>query len=241
MRPVAVVTGGSRGIGRAVVERLGRDGHDVAVLCSSAVSTTDDTCAAVRAAGGRAVGYQCDVSDSSQVRTTVKEIIDELGYPQVLVNNAGVIRDNVTAMISDEDFDRVVAVSLRGAFLLTRECYFGFLRQRHGSIINVASVSGLTGTVGQSNYAAAKSGMIGLTKSVARELAERGVRCNAVAPGLVRTEMAHDSISDDALSQIPMRRAALPEEVASVVAFLAGPDSTYVTGTVIRVDGGLAA
>ena len=217
MSPVALVTGGSRGIGRAIAERLGRDGFDVAVVASSSVSATDETCRAITAAGQRAQGYACDVSDSVQVKALVKRVQQDLGQPQVLVNNAGIIRDNVTAMINDEDFDRVMDVNLRGAFLLIRECYLGLLRQRTGSIINVSSVSGISGNAGQSNYAAAKAGLIGLTKSVARELAERGVRCNAVAPGVINTDMA-----------------------INLVSFLAGSDSTYVTGTVVRVDGGLA-
>lgn len=240
MNPVALVTGGSRGIGRAIAERLGRDGFDVAVVASSSVSATDETCRAITAAGQRAQGYACDVSDSVQVKALVKRVQQDLGQPQVLVNNAGIIRDNVTAMINDEDFDRVMDVNLRGAFLLIRECYLGLLRQRTGSIINVSSVSGISGNAGQSNYAAAKAGLIGLTKSVARELAERGVRCNAVAPGVINTDMAINLVQDDQTTHIPMRRVGLPEEVAGVVSFLAGSDSTYVTGTVVRVDGGLA-
>ncbi|MBS5745273.1 MAG: 3-oxoacyl-ACP reductase FabG [Cutibacterium avidum] len=240
MSPVALVTGGSRGIGRAIAERLGRDGFDVAVVASSSVSATDETCRAITAAGQRAQGYACDVSDSVQVKALVKRVQQDLGQPQVLVNNAGIIRDNVTAMINDEDFDRVMDVNLRGAFLLIRECYLGLLRQRTGSIINVSSVSGISGNAGQSNYAAAKAGLIGLTKSVARELAERGVRCNAVAPGVINTDMAINLVQDDQTTHIPMRRVGLPEEVAGVVSFLAGSDSTYVTGTVVRVDGGLA-
>ena len=234
------MTGGSRGIGRAIAERLGRDGFDVAVVASSSVSATDETCRAITAAGQRAQGYACDVSDSVQVKALVKRVQQDLGQPQVLVNNAGIIRDNVTAMINDEDFDRVMDVNLRGAFLLIRECYLGLLRQRTGSIINVSSVSGISGNAGQSNYAAAKAGLIGLTKSVARELAERGVRCNAVAPGVINTDMAINLVQDDQTTHIPMRRVGLPEEVAGVVSFLAGSDSTYVTGTVVRVDGGLA-
>ena len=163
MSPVALVTGGSRGIGRAIAERLGRDGFDVAVVASSSVSATDETCRAITAAGQRAQGYACDVSDSVQVKALVKRVQQDLGQPQVLVNNAGIIRDNVTAMINDEDFDRVMDVNLRGAFLLIRECYLGLLRQRTGSIINVSSVSGISGNAGQSNYAAAKAGLIGLT------------------------------------------------------------------------------
>lgn len=240
MSPVALVTGGSRGIGRAIAERLGRDGFDVAVVASSSVSATDETCRAITAAGQRAQGYACDVSDSVQVKALVKRVQQDLGQPQVLVNNAGIIRDNVTAMINDEGFDRVMDVNLRGAFLLIRECYLGLLRQRTGSIINVSSVSGISGNAGQSNYAAAKAGLIGLTKSVARELAERGVRCNAVAPGVINTDMAINLVQDDQTTHIPMRRVGLPEEVAGVVSFLAGSDSTYVTGTVVRVDGGLA-
>ena len=240
MSPVSLVTGGSRGIGRAIAERLGRDGFDVAVVASSSVSATDETCRAITAAGQRAQGYACDVSDSVQVKALVKRVQQDLGQPQVLVNNAGIIRDNVTAMINDEDFDRVMDVNLRGAFLLIRECYLGLLRQRTGSIINVSSVSGISGNAGQSNYAAAKAGLIGLTKSVARELAERGVRCNAVAPGVINTDMAINLVQDDQTTHIPMRRVGLPEEVAGVVSFLAGSDSTYVTGTVVRVDGGLA-
>ena len=240
MSPVALVTGGSRGIGRAIAERLGRDGFDVAVVASSSVSATDETCRAITAAGQRAQGYACDVSDSVQVKALVKRVQQDLGQPQVLVNNAGIIRDNVTAMINDEDFDRVMDVNLRGAFLLIRECYLGLLRQRTGSIINVSSVSGISGNAGQSNYAAAKAGLIGLTKSVARELAERGVRCNAVAPGVINTDMAINLVQDDQTTHIPMHRVGLPEEVAGVVSFLAGSDSTYVTGTVVRVDGGLA-
>jgi 3-oxoacyl-[acyl-carrier protein] reductase len=238
---VAIVTGGSRGLGRAMVLRLAQEGAAVAIVYASDKDSAEDTRSQAEALGATARTYRCDVSDAEQTAATVKAVTSELGPVDVLVNNAGIIRDGVAASLREEDYDAVLDTNLKGAFLMIKACYFGFIRRRTGSIINVSSVSGLFGNPGQANYAAAKAGMIGLTKSIARELAERNVRCNAIAPGLIATDMT-DTMAEDPkrLENVPMRRSGTPEEVAGLVAFLASDDSAYITGEVIRVDGGMA-
>jgi 3-oxoacyl-[acyl-carrier protein] reductase len=243
-RRVAVVTGGSRGIGRAIALRLAADGCDVAVVYAGNEAAAAETVAAIEALGVRAGAWRCDVSSAEETAAVCKQIGEELGSVTVLVNNAGIVRDKLLGRLSEEDFDRVIDVNLKGAFNMTKALYRTWLRNKgDGRIVNVSSVVGLMGNAGQVNYAASKAGLIGLTKSVARELAPRGVTCNAVAPGFIETEMT-GALTDEVRAQydasIPLGRMGSPEDVASVVSFLASPAAGYVTGEVVRVDGGLA-
>jgi 3-oxoacyl-[acyl-carrier protein] reductase len=236
---VAVVTGGSRGIGRVIAQRLAADGARVVVTARSAEGA--EACAAELPGEGH-LGVGCDVADRGAVDTMVKRVEAELGSVDVLVNNAGVTADNILVRLSDEDWDRVLDTNLRGAFLMIRAVARGMMKRRAGRIINITSVVGLTGNRGQVNYAASKAGLVGLTKSVAKELASRNVLCNAVAPGFIETDMTSDltEASREALQQqIALGRLGSPEDVAGVVAFLAGPDATYITGQVLVVDGGM--
>ncbi len=241
---VAVVTGGSRGIGRACALRLAQDGCDVAVLYAGNDEAAQATVAQVQALGRRARAWKCDVASAEECAAVCKEVAAELGPVDVLVNNAGVTRDNLLGRIKGEDFDRVIDVNLKGAFNMVKALYRTWLRNKGtGRIVNVSSVVGLMGNAGQANYAASKAGLIGLTKSVARELAPRGVTCNAVAPGFIETDMTA-SLSTEVRAgydrQIPLGHMGTADDVAQVVAFLASPAAAYVTGEVVRVDGGIA-
>jgi 3-oxoacyl-[acyl-carrier protein] reductase len=236
---VVVVTGGSRGIGRVLAERLAREGARVAVTARSAEAA--EGCASTLPGDGH-LGLACDVSDRDAVDAAVKRIETELGPIDVLVNNAGITSDNVLVRLNDDDWDRVLDTNLRGAFLMIRAVARGMMKRRSGRIINISSVVGLTGNRGQVNYAASKAGLIGLTKSVAKELASRNVLCNAVAPGFIETDMTSDlsaAARESLQEQIALGRLGSPEDVAGVVTFLAGPDATYITGQVIVVDGGM--
>lgn len=239
---VALVTGASRGIGRAIALELARSGADIAVIYAGNAQAAAATVADIAALGVRAKAYACDVADFDAVAETVKAVTADLGPVYVLVNNAGITRDKLTLQMKQEDFEKVIDVNLKGAFNFIRHTYSGFVRSRAGRIINITSVSGLMGNAGQANYAAAKAGLIGLTKSVARELAARGVTCNAVAPGFVQTDMTDQmpaSAREALLGAIPMKRGGVPEDIASAVAFLASDAAGYITGTVLQVDGGL--
>lgn len=238
---VALVTGGSRGIGRAIALKLAEQGADVAVIYSGNKEKAEAVCREAENCGVKAVAFQCNVSDYKAAEETVKKVSDTFGTIDILVNNAGITRDGLVLSMKEEDYDAVMDTNLKGAFNMIRHCSGIFLRKRSGKIINIASVSGLIGNPGQSNYAASKAGMIGLTKAVAKELAGRNVCCNAVAPGFIETDMTEALDKNNALmSQIPMKRMGTPEDVAELVAFLAGSGADYITGEVIRVDGGLA-
>lgn len=236
---VALVTGGTRGIGRGIAEELARAGARVAVV------GRDEGRAAATAAelpGGGHRGYGCDVSESAAVDALVERVEADLGPVDVLVNNAGITEDNLLIRLSDEDWDRVLDTNLRGAFNTIRAVARGMMRRRSGRIINVTSVVGLVGNKGQANYAASKAGLIGLTKAVAKELASRGVLCNAVAPGYIDTEMTAalaPAVREELAARIPLGRLGTAEDVAGVVRFLAGPGARYITGQVIVVDGGM--
>lgn len=232
----AVVTGGSRGIGKAICIALAASGADVAVLD---MSVGEETVAEIEAMGKKAKAYVCNVTDFAAVTDTFKAIVADFGRIDILVNNAGITRDKLGLAMKEEDFDSVLSVNLKGMFNTVKQVYPLFAKQRSGKIINVSSVSGIMGNAGQINYSASKAGVIGLTKSVAKELASRGVTCNAIAPGFVATDMT-ESFKDreDVLSTIPLRRFARPEEIAALVNFLATAD--YITGEVIRIDGGVA-
>ena len=236
---VAVVTGGSRGIGRAIATRLASEGARVVVTARSVDGAER---AAAELPGERHLGVACDVSDRQAVDALVKRVESELGSLDILVNNAGVTADNVLVRLGDEDWDRVIDTNLKGAFFMVRAVARGMMKRRSGRIINITSVVGLTGNRGQVNYAASKAGLVGLTKSVARELASRGILCNAVAPGYIGTDMTAElgDAAREALNErIALGRLGTPEDVAGVVAFLAGPDAGYITGQVLVVDGGM--
>lgn len=239
---VALITGGSRGIGRAIALRLAEAGANIAILYAGNEAAASETCAAIEALGVKAFSAKCDVSNSEDVTAAVKGVHDALGKVDILVNNAGITRDGISLRMKEEDFRRVIDVNLTGAFLVTQAVMSDFIRRRSGHVINIASVAGQMGNAGQANYSSAKAGMIGLTKTLARELAGRGVTVNAVAPGFVRTEMTA-AMSEDALRQgvstVPMGRMAEPEEIAEAVCFLAGDRAAYITGTVLSVNGGL--
>jgi 3-oxoacyl-[acyl-carrier protein] reductase len=236
----AVVTGGSRGIGLAISQALAEAGARVAVLGRNGESAAR---AAATLPGEGHLGLACDVADPEAARSVVAEIESAFGGGVgILVNNAGITRDNILLRLKDEDWDEVIDTNLKGAFNMTRAVTRGMMKRRDGVILNVSSVVGLMGNAGQTNYAASKSGLFGLTKSVARELASRGVRCNAIAPGYIETDMtaALDEGQAEALrGQIPLGRLGAPEDVASLVRFLAGPSAGYITGQIITVDGGM--
>ncbi len=238
--PVAVVTGGSRGIGLAIAEELARGGSTVAVLARGEAGAKE---AAAGLPGSGHRGYACDVSDASQVEQTARQIRDDLGDVGVLVNNAGITRDSLVMRLDEEAWNQVLDVNLKGAFYMTKAFTRSMMKRRDGVILNITSVVGIMGNAGQANYAASKAGLIGLTKSVARELASRGVRCNAIAPGYIETEMTADlgeGAAEALKSQIPLGRLGEPADVAGLVGFLAGPAARYITGQVIAVDGGMA-
>ena len=236
---VAVVTGGSRGIGKSICERLASDGARVAVVARDAARAED---VAKQLAGDGHKGYACDVSDSAAVDALVKQVEADFGSLDIVVNNAGVTADNLLVRIDDDAWNKVIDTNLKGAFNLTRAAARGMMRRRKGRIINITSVVGLTGNKGQANYSASKAGLIGLTKSVAKELASRNVLVNAVAPGFIETEMTAE-LGEDAKSalmgQIALGRLGSPSDIAAVVRFLAGPDASYITGQVLVVDGGM--
>ena len=240
---IALVTGAGRGIGKAIALKLASLGATVVVNYSGSKEKAEETVAEIVAAGGSAEAMQCDVSDFKACEELAKAVVAKYGRLDILVNNAGVTRDGLLMGMSEEDYDKVLDTNLKGAFNMTRHFSRVFLKQRSGRIINISSVSGVMGNAGQANYSASKAGLIGLTKSVARELAGRGVCVNAVAPGFIETDMTN-ALKEDAktklIENIPLGRIGKPDDIAEAVAFLAGDASAYITGQVLCVDGGMA-
>jgi 3-oxoacyl-[acyl-carrier protein] reductase len=241
MTDCALVTGGGRGIGAATARALARDGYAVAIGYRSDEASANRVVAEIEAAGGTAIAIKADVSDPGAADALVSEAEERLGPVVVLVNNAGVRADGLSPSISDEDWDIVVDTNLTAAFRLTRRVIKPMIRARKGRVINVASIVGQRANPGQANYAAAKAGLVGMTKTIAAEVARRGVTVNAVAPGLIATDMTVDLGSNGLLDHVPARRAGTPEEVAACIRFLASDEASYVTGTTLTVDGGLSA
>ena len=237
---VAVVTGGSRGIGRAICEKFASLGADIAVIYAGNAEKAAETVSICEGCGVKAKAYQCDVSDFAAVKETVAVIKKDFGTVNILVNNAGITRDGLVAMMKEDDFDKVIASNLKGTFNMIRHTSSFFIRNKGGAIINISSVAGIMGNAGQANYSASKAGIIGLTKTVARELASKGVTCNAIAPGFIATDMT-ENFQDNAemiKAMIPLGHMGTVEDIANTAAFLA--ESPYITGEVIRVDGGTA-
>ena len=239
---VALVTGAGRGIGESIARRLAEEGAAIAV-CDVMLENAQQVAASLAKDGTKANAYAVNVTDSKQVKEVCDKIVADFGRVDILVNNAGITRDGLLLRMSDEDWDAVLGVNLKGAFLFTRAICRTMLQQRSGAIVNIASIVGVVGNAGQANYSASKAGLIGFTKTVAKELASRGIRSNAVAPGFIQTPMT-DKLSPEAKKAqtdfIALKRLGLPEDVANVVLFLASDLSAYVTGQVIGVDGGLA-
>ena len=238
---VAVVTGAGRGIGRAIALKFATLGADV-VCISRTVANSEAVAAEVRALGRKAWALAVDVSDSAAVTAAVATVLEQAGRVDILVNNAGVTKDGLLMRMSEADWDTVLNTNLRGAFLFTKGFTRAFLKQRSGRILNVASVIGLIGNAGQCNYAASKAGLIGFTKSVAKEFGSRGVTCNAIAPGFIQTDMTavlDDSLKEALLKQIPLGALGQADDIAEAAAYLAGPGGRYVTGQVLTVDGGM--
>ena len=237
----AIVTGGSRGICAAICKRFAEQGANIALLYAGNTQKAEETKAALQEMGVKAEAYQCNVADAEQVAAVCKQIIKDFGGADILVNNAGITKDKLVPMMKVPDFDSVVDTNLKGAFYMIKQLYPVFMKQKSGKIINISSVSGLMGNPGQTNYSASKAGLIGLTKSVAKELASRNVNCNAIAPGFVATDMTENLSENNALvDHIPMKRFAQPEDIANLALFLASDQSDYITGEVISIDGGLA-
>lgn len=240
---IALVTGAGRGIGRAIALALAKQGAFVIVNYNGSVEKAEETLGLIREAGGAGETYGCNVADFTACGEMVKALVAKHGHIDILVNNAGITKDGLLARMSEEDFGQVMDVNLKGCFNTMRYLSKQMLKQRGGKIINLSSVTGIIGNPGQANYCASKAGIIGLTKSAAKELGSRGITVNAVAPGLIETEMTEklpDSVKEAMIGQIPLKRAGAAEEVAGVVAFLASEAADYITGQVISVDGGMA-
>jgi len=239
----AVVTGGARGIGFECARKFAAGGATV-VLVDVLEDAMKQAAEKLTAAGAKQVlTFKVDVTDEAAVEKTLDEVVEKCGRLDILVNNAGITRDDLLLRMETAMWDLVISVNLKGTFLMTKHAARHMLRQRYGRIVNLASVSGLVGNPGQANYSASKAGVVGFTRTVARELAKRGITCNAVAPGFIKTDMTDvlpDKAKEMALAAIPMQRMGLPEEVASVIAFFASDDAAYVTGHVLAVDGGMA-
>lgn len=240
---VALVTGASRGIGKAIAVSLAAEGAEVIVNYNGSKEKAEQVVAEITSNGGKAKAIQCDVSDFTACGDMIQSLIKEYGHLDILVNNAGITRDGLLMKMSEDDFDAVLNTNLKGAFNTIRHMSRFFLKQKSGKIINISSVSGVLGNAGQANYSASKAGIIGLTKSVARELSSRGINVNAIAPGFIATDMT-DAMTEEAKGTlaegIPLKRIGKPEDIANMAVFLASEKSDYITGQVFAVDGGMA-
>ncbi|MBM7701832.1 3-oxoacyl-[acyl-carrier-protein] reductase [Metabacillus iocasae] len=239
---VALITGGSRGIGRAVALELGKLGAKVVVNYAGSEAKALEVVDEIKASGSDAMAIQADVANGESVQNMVKEAISTFGSLDILVNNAGITRDNLLMRMKEDEWDDVISTNLKGVFLCTKAVTRQMMKQRSGRIINISSIVGVSGNAGQANYVAAKSGVIGLTKTTAKELASRNITVNAVAPGFISTDMTDklsEEVKQEMLKQIPLARFGEPSDIAKVVAFLASEDSRYVTGQTIHVDGGM--
>lgn len=237
----ALITGASRGIGRAIALKLSNEGASIAAIYCGSEEKARELKAEIDKNGGKINIYKCDVSNFSECENIVKQVISDFGGVDILVNNAGITNDKLVLQMGENDFDSVIDTNLKGAFNMIKHCYRNFMKKKYGKIINISSVSGIIGNAGQANYSSAKAGIIGLTKTVAKELASRNVCCNAIAPGFIKTDMTESfQDNENVLSSIPLKRMGNADEVANLATFLASDLSDYITGEVIRIDGGLA-
>ena len=238
---IAVITGGSRGIGAAIAEKFSSLGTDVAILYYGNEELAADVCKKAENNGSKAKAYKCNVANGEECKEVVKKIVEDFGGIDILVNNAGITRDNLLISMGDAEFDAVIDTNLKGCFNMIKACGRNFIKRKYGKIINISSVSALIGIAGLANYSASKAGVIALTKVVAREFSSKNVCCNAIAPGFITTDMTKDlANSDEYLKSIPLKRFGKPDDVANLAVFLADDVSDYITGEVIRVDGGIA-
>ncbi len=238
---LAVITGGARGIGAAIATKLAHRVSKIAIIDFCDADVAEDVKEKIKALGAECKFYKCDVSDFDGVGNTIKEINEDLGTIDILVNNAGITRDKLILAMKEPDFDSVINVNLKGCFNTIHHSVSQMTKKRYGKIVNIASVAGIMGNPGQANYAASKAGVIGMTKTVAKELASRNICVNAIAPGFIETDMTEIFKSNEALiNQIPQKRMGKPEEVAALVDFLTSSNADYITGEVIRIDGGMA-
>ena len=238
----AVVTGASRGIGEAIAARLAKEGADIAVIATKQSESADRVVETIREMGRKCEFFACNVADEESVKACADAVLSSFGRVDILVNNAGITNDKLAIQMSGEDFSSVIGVNLTGAFLMSKAFLRSFIRQKSGRIVNISSVVGLMGNAGQANYASSKAGLIGLTKSLAKEYAAKGITVNAVAPGYIRTSMT-DALGEEAgrkmIEAIPAKRGGTPEDVANAVCFLVQDESSYITGEVLKVDGGM--
>lgn len=240
-KKVAVITGGSRGIGKEICKKFAENGADIALIYAGNVEKAEEVVSSLLQYKVKSKAYRCNIADFEETTKTFSQILKDFLTIDILVNNAGITRDRLVLSLTEKNFNDVIDVNLKGVYHTIKQVYPVFMKKRSGKIINLSSVSGLIGNPGQANYSASKAGVIGITKSVAKELASRGVCCNAIAPGFIKTDMTENFINNKTIIEsIPAKRAGFPEEVAELALFLASEKSNYITGEVIRIDGGLA-